>query len=194
MDNQYVPKKPIYVSIVSHDPEQWDNLISSCDGLKFYAYIFHDKDIYVPSDSKVLSGEAKTGELKPKHLHIFAYDTPKTIKSWSNRFNIPTNFVQAKTNRKASLLYLTHESQNAVNANKTKYERSLIHTNNSIKYQEFITAGDVPDYIKELNDLIDYQNGKLSLHQFLNLHQDLLAVTAYQRINLYKNLLTIKKF
>lgn len=194
MDNTYTPKKPIYVSVVSHDPEQWDNLIAACDGLKFYAYIFHDKDIYVPSDSKVLSGEVKVGDVKPKHLHIFAYDTPKSIKSWANRFEIPANFIQAKTNRKASLLYLTHESQNAIIAKKTKYERSLVKTSNPVKYQEFITAGDIPDYFREINDLLDYQNGKITLYQFLDKHQDLLAVTAYQRITLYKNLLTIRKF
>lgn len=194
MNNGYVPHKPIYVSIVSHNPEQWDQLINACDGLKFWAYIFHDKDVYVASDTKVINGEVKEGDLKPKHLHIFAYDTPKTLKSWSNRFEIPINFVEAKSNRKASLLYLTHESNNAVIAKKTKYERSLVKTSNPIKYQEYITSGDVPDYVAELNDLLDYQNGKISLFDFLQKHQELLAVSPYQRINLYKNLLTIKKF
>lgn len=194
MNNEYTPKKPIYVSIVSHDPNQWDDLISNCDGLKFWAYIFHDKDVYVASDTKVLSGDAKVGELKPKHLHIFAYDTPKALKSWSNRFHIPINFIEAKCNRKASLLYLTHESQNAVIAKKTKYERSLVVTSNPIKYQEYITSGDIPDYMQELNDLLDYRDGKISLNCFLNKHQDMLAVSAYQRVTLYKNLLSIKKY
>lgn len=193
-DTNYQPKKPIYVSIVSHDPSQWPGLIAACDGLKFWAYIYHDRDVYVPSDTKVLNGEVKAGDLKPKHLHIFAYDSPKMIKSWANRFEIPANFVEAKTNRKASLLYLTHESQNAIIAKKTKYERSEVVTSNPIKYQEYITAGDIPDYMAELNDLIDYQNGKMTLPEFLQKHQDMLAVSAYQRVTLYKNLLTIKRF
>lgn len=190
----YQPKKPIYVSIVSHDPQQWNDLIAACDGLKFWAYIYHDKDVYVPSDTKVLNGEAKAGDLKPKHLHIFAYDTPKMIKSWSSRFGIAPNFIEAKTNRKASLLYLTHESQNAITAKKTKYERSQVVTSSPIKYQEYISAGDIPDYMSEIQDLLDYRDGKLSLYAFLNKHQDMLAVSSYQRITLYKNLLSIKKF
>ena len=159
-DTNYKPKKPIYVSVVSHDPAQWPGLIAACDGLKFWAYIFHDRDVYVSSDTKVLTGDVKAGDIKPKHLHIFAYDTPKTIKSWANRFEIPMNFIEAKNNRKASLLYLTHESQNAVTAKKTKYERSEVFTSNPVKYQEYITAGDIPDYMGELQDLLDYQNGK----------------------------------
>lgn len=193
-DSDYKPKKPIYVSVVSHDPAQWAGLIAACDGLKFWAYIYHDRDVYVPSDTKVLNGDVKAGDIKPKHLHIFAYDTPKMIKSWASRFEIAPNFIEAKTNRKASLLYLTHESQNAINAKKTKYERSEVVTSNPIKYQEYISAGDIPDYQSELQDLLDYQNGKMTLQEFLLKHQDMLAVSAYQRVTLYKNLLSLKHY
>lgn len=193
-DSDYKPKKPIYVSVVSHDPAQWAGLIAACDGLKFWAYIYHDRDVYVPSDTKVLNGDVKVGDIKPKHLHIFAYDTPKMVKSWASRFEIAPNFIEAKTNRKASLLYLTHESQNAINAKKTKYERSEVVTSNPIKYQEYISAGDIPDYQSELQDLLDYQNGKMTLQEFLLKHQDMLAVSAYQRVTLYKNLLSLKHY
>lgn len=193
-DSDYKPKKPIYVSVVSHDPAQWPRLIAACDGLKFWAYIYHDRDIFVPSDTKVLNGDVKAGDIKPKHLHIFAYDTPKMIRSWASRFEIAPNFIEAKTNRKASLLYLTHESQNAINAKKTKYERSEVVTSNPIKYQEYITSGDIPDYQSELQDLLDYQNGKMTLQEFLLKHQDMLAVSAYQRVTLYKNLLSLKHY
>lgn len=46
----YTPTKPTMVSLVSHDPSQWSDLIDNLNGFRFWAYIFHDHDTYSSND------------------------------------------------------------------------------------------------------------------------------------------------
>lgn len=182
----YKPNKPTLISLVSHDPDQWDNIIFNLDGLKFWAYIYHDKDTYDNGDHKVVDGMAAVGDPKPKHLHVVALDSPKNFKSWANRFGVPENLIEWKANRKATLLYLTHESANSLG--KHRYDRKEVITSDPVRYQTYISAGDIPDYKAEYNDLLDLQKGKITVSQYLDRHQDLLAVSSYQRLNIYSTL------
>lgn len=188
-------KKPSNIIVVSQKPDQWPALIDSLNGFRFWAYIFHENEPYISSDDKVISGDVKIGDIKPKHLHICIVDTPRTFKSWANRLEIPVQLIKSmKTGIKNNVLYLTHESPTAVRDGKMRYSRDLVVSNNVVKYNEYCTQGDVPNYKKELDDLLDYQMGKISLSEFLDSHPELLAVTPYQRLNVYRNLLTIKKY
>lgn len=193
----YTPTKPCMVSLVSHDSNQWDFLIDSLNGFKFWAYIFHDHDIYSSSDfisHPDLSDRFSVGDVKPKHLHIFIIDVPRTFKSWSSRLNFPQNLIQWKNNRKNALLYLTHESPNAVRDGKSKYNRKEVFTSNVVKYEEYINSGNIPDYKKEFNDLLLLRDGSITPFEYLQSHPELLAVTPYQRLSVYRTLLTINKW
>lgn len=193
--SEYKPNRPNSVIFSSALPEQWDTIIEALEGCKFYCYIFHENEPYVAADAEVLKGNHKVGEVKKKHLHVFVMDAPKSFKSWGRLFGIPDNQIQwLRAGIRANLLYLTHESRSAISAGKLKYERSLVVTNNRPKYINYISGpGDV-DYHSELNDLLDYQSGHISLTEFLDRHPDILNVSPYQRLNVYKNLLTIKKY
>ena len=82
--SEYKPHKPTLITFAVHDVNQWQQVIDACDGLHFWAYIYHDMDIYSPDDYPVKQGNAIAGEIKPKHLHVVAIDSPKTFKSWGN--------------------------------------------------------------------------------------------------------------
>lgn len=189
--SEYRPTKPTLVTFALHDETQWQNAIDACDGLHFWAYIYHDMDIYSPSDYKVLHGEAKIGDKKPKHLHIVAIDSPKTFKSWGNRFSIPDFMVEWRSNRKSALLYLTHESKSAIREGKIKYDRKDIVCSDPVKYQEYITSGDIPDYKSEIEDINALRYGRLTVFEYLDKHPELLATTAIGRLSVYRNLFNI---
>lgn len=190
-NNEYKPYKPCMIQFSVSDPSQFDFIISQLDGLKFWAYIFHDSDIYDESDYPVKQGSAKVGDLKPKHLHVVCIDSPKNYKTWGNRFSIPDFMVEYVRNRKSALLYLTHESHLAVSQGKHKYDRKEIKTSDVIKFQEYITQGDVPDYDKEFSDLWQLYKGGMTIKQYLKNHPDLLACSSYQRVKVFQSLLNI---
>lgn len=190
-ENEYKPYKPCMIQFAIHDPAQFDNVISQLEGLKFWAYIYHDKDIYSDDDYPVQQGSASVGDVKPKHLHIVCIDSPKTYKTWGNRFSIPDFMIEYVRNRKSALLYLTHESHKAVVAGKTKYDRKEIHTSDRVKFKSFITQGDTPDYDKEFRDLWALYKGNMSIKLYLSKHPDLLSGSSYQRVKVFQSLLSI---
>lgn len=189
--SEYKPTKPTLVTFAIHDPEQWQAIIDSCDGLHFWAYIYHDNDFYTADDFKVKEGIARVGDKKPKHLHVVAIDSPKTFRSWGHRFSIPEFMIEWRSNRKSAILYLTHESKNAIRDGKTKYDRKDIVCSDPVKYQEYITAGDVPDYAQELCDIKALYNGDLTVYEYLERHPELLATTSIGRLSVYRNLYNI---
>lgn len=189
--SEYKPNKPTLITFALHDENQWLGVIDALDGLHFWAYIYHDKDIYVASDYSVKEGKARIGDPKPKHLHVVAIDSPKTFKSWGNRFCIPDFMIEWRSNRKAALLYLTHESQGAVREGKVKYDRKEVICSDPVKYQEYITAGDIPDYKAEMKDIEALRSGSLTVYQYLDKHPDLLATSAIGRLSVYRNLFNI---
>lgn len=189
--SEYKPNKPTLITFAVHDETQWQHVIDACDGLHFWAYIYHDMDIYGPDDYPVKQGNASTGDIKPKHLHVVAIDSPKTFKSWGNRFGLPDFMIEWRSNRKAALLYLTHESMAAVREGKHKYNRKEVICSDPVKYQEYITMGDTPDYAQELCDIKALHNGSLTVYEYLDKHPELLACTPVGRLGVYRNLFNI---
>lgn len=189
--SEYKPNKPTLVTFAIHDPTQWQQVIDACDGLHFWAYIYHDNDVYTFDDYSVKEGIAEVGQIKPKHLHVVAIDSPKTFKSWGNRFMIPDFMIEWRNNRKSALLYLTHESLNAIREGKFKYDRKEVICSDPVKYQEYITTGDIPDYKQELCDIKALRSGAMSVYDYLDKHPDLLATTSVGRLNVYRNLFNI---
>lgn len=189
--SEYKPNKPTLITFALHDPTQWQNVIDNLDGLHFWAYIYHDKDTYVSSDYSVQQGSANVGDIKPKHLHVVCIDSPKTFKSWANRFSIPDFMIEWRSNRKSALLYLTHESVGAKRENKYIYKREEVICSDPVRYQEYITCGDIPDYKQEINDIIALRKGEMSVFDYIDKHPELLATSAIGRLGVYRNLFNI---
>lgn len=103
-------------------------------GVKQYAYILHDKDVYSEADEEA-DPNHKQGEVKPPHWHIvlqcgYAMEIGVVAK-W---LGIAENFVDIpKGNGAGKFLdcveYLTHESTRQQELGKYRYEDSEVKTN-----------------------------------------------------------------
>lgn len=103
-------------------------------GVKQYAYILHDKDVYSEADEEA-DPNHKQGEVKPPHWHIvlqcgYAMEIG-VIAKW---LGIAENFVDIpKGNGAGKFLdcveYLTHESARQQELGKHRYEDSEVKTN-----------------------------------------------------------------
>ena len=82
-----------------------DEILSKIKGLKYYAYILHDKDL----------------NTKP-HYHIYIGGFGSTISHISNYFNLHPNFINIlKGSKKNILKYFIHDIPNL--NNKYQYAR-----------------------------------------------------------------------
>lgn len=103
-------------------------------GVKQYAYILHDKDVYSEADEEA-DPNHKQGEVKPPHWHIvlqcgYAMEIGVVAK-W---LGIAENFVDIpKGNGAGKFLdcveYLTHESARQQELGKHRYEDNEVRTN-----------------------------------------------------------------
>lgn len=100
--------------------------------IKQWAYVLHDKDVYLDTDEKK-NPNHKEGEKKHPHWHIvFRSENAISTTSISKWFGIPENFIECPKG-KGSFLdnveYLTHENPKQIALGKCRYPDEEIKAN-----------------------------------------------------------------
>lgn len=109
------------ISGAIHNSEQFPAIIECITGCKYYAYIFHDKDI----DDE--------GNLKSRHLHFVAQDR-HSLKSWSQLLGIPENMIEIPRNWRSVNRYLIHIDE----TDKFHYSSDDVVTNMPLRFNNYL--------------------------------------------------------
>lgn len=109
------------ISGAIHNSEQFPTILECLCGCKYYAYIFHDKDI------------DDNGSLKPKHIHFVAQDR-HSLKTWSNLLGIPENMIEIPRNFRAVNRYLIHKDS----SDKYQYAADDVITNMPARFNSYL--------------------------------------------------------
>lgn len=126
-------------------------------GIKLYAYILHDKDVYSQADEEA-DPKHKKGEIKPPHWHIvlqcgYAIEIG-TVAKW---LGISDNFVDVPKGLGAGKFldcveYLTHESIKQQELGKHRYEDKEVKTNFDFRSKIDKRNENKAKYGKDLSD------------------------------------------
>lgn len=125
--------------------------------IKKWAYILHDKDVYVESDTNIPEGKS-VGDSKDEHFHIVmelsSNQKPNVIAKWF-KDEKPERIQKAKTTNKKFIFfnmveYLFHETPSSINV-KAHYEHSEATANFNI--EKFLENGrkESNEYKKKIN-------------------------------------------
>ena len=101
--------------------------------IKKYAYILHDKDIYI--ENRIKNGKIihPKGTLKAAHFHVVISCSPAvSVEKIAEWFGVMPNYVQIVRGRNGfidNVRYLTHESENEQKLGKYLYADEEIHSN-----------------------------------------------------------------
>lgn len=109
------------ISGAIHDSNQFPAIIECITGCKYYAYIFHDKDI------------DDDGNIKPRHIHFIAEDR-HSLRVWSKLLGIPENMIEIPRNFRAVNRYLIHKDDSG----KYQYSSDDVITNLPIKFKAYL--------------------------------------------------------
>lgn len=152
-----------------------DGLAKRERGLQNWAYIRHDKDVYVEGDD-IPEGQ-EVGDVRPPHWHvILQFNSQAELDSVAKAFGVAEQFVEKKTGTGAffdCLYYLVHEDDKQREKGKHVYERSEVYMIPSVAEMNWETvdareerrmkrlpqALEVEAYIKKLSA------GKITLNQ-----------------------------
>lgn len=121
------------------DVDKMKNMLAARKSIKKYAWIIHDKDVYVEDDIAKLEGikdkSIEVGQPKAEHIHCVMYFNPaqklSTVAKW---FGVKPQYIQlAKVDSGDDFLakveYLTHESENQQKLGKHLYSDDEVHSN-----------------------------------------------------------------
>lgn len=102
-----------------------EGLSKRANGLKRYAYVRHDRDVYV--DGEHLPEGKAVGEVRPAHWHVLLeFSNPAVVESVADTFGVPMQYVEVKKGHGAFLdcvYYMTHESDKEQAKGKVVYDR-----------------------------------------------------------------------
>lgn len=115
-----------------------------------YAYICHDKDIFI-----------ETGELKKPHTHVVVeFNNARWSSGVADELNIKSNYIQACRNFDNALTYLIHfnddsKHQYSIDEVKGNLRKQLIKTMSTYQKDENEIVKDIIYTIKSSNKFID---------------------------------------
>lgn len=111
---------------------------------KRYVYILHDRDM-------------EDGKTKKPHIHFLAEFTEKYTKKGLIKMLVDLTEVQVNPiqHLRGAMLYLTHETREAIRAGKTKYDISELKGNTALINERIIQNG---NYIQETIEDIVHNN------------------------------------
>lgn len=105
-----------------------EGLSKRANGLKRYAYVRHDRDVYV--DGEHLPEGKAVGEVRPAHWHVLLeFSNPAVVESVADTFGVPMQYVEVKKGHGAFLdcvYYMTHESDKEQAKGKVVYDREEV--------------------------------------------------------------------
>lgn len=158
-DKKLVPSHRVWELVTRTEyltEEQILEALSKSRSLTDYAYILHDKDVYVeddilkqkknpPKDGEKKITKADLGKPKPAHYHVvMRFNRPMPVDKLSEWFGgIKPNFFQKKIGRGAftdSVEYLTHETEKEQTKGKHLYadEEVTCSFNSGQTFREFL--------------------------------------------------------
>ncbi len=117
---------------LKHSIEEIIKIVEEHQTVKEWAYIIHDKDVYLANDKQVKEEKAKVGDPKEPHIHLYlnfgeSGATYETVAKW---FDDEPQYVCKVKGRKADmLLYLTHKNA----PEKYQYDEKKIVSNFNLK-------------------------------------------------------------
>lgn len=98
------------------------------NGLKRYAYVRHDRDVYVDGEH-IPEGKA-VGDVRPAHWHVLLeFTNTAYVESVADTFGVPMQYVEVKKGHGAFLdcvYYMTHESEKEQAKGKVVYDRDQV--------------------------------------------------------------------
>lgn len=151
------PYKKIRSQIIgeSHDPSQWNHIIDILTGQKYYAYIFHDRDMH------------DDGTPVDKHLH-FVCEGRHNMYVWSELLSLPLNFIEwPKKSWRNCNRYLIHLDD----PEKFLYNPSDVFTNKPIKFESYLQNNDEISPKVMFYDIAKIKQGRLSVPDFIDKYQ-----------------------
>lgn len=133
-------KRTRKVSLVTYTeptPEQLKSAIH-------WAYILHDKDITSIDEN----GEPT---FKKPHYHIYLeFGNPRYISAIAKEFEMPDGAINIVHNTNATLAYLTHRTQKAIEDKKFMYDVSEVKKSDDLQYDftQIIDSAQNVDWMK----------------------------------------------
>lgn len=136
-----------------------DNLRRAlAENCRNWAYILHDKDIFTAEDEKS-NPKNKEGTLKTPHFHVVCtFDREKSANQVTLLFD---SYSEGQNTMKMpcmdigdSLLYLTHETQSAIQDGKHMYPRGDMKISHEAFYAKYIKGDEVTDTDTFVDDLL----------------------------------------
>ena len=110
------------------------------NGLKRYAYVRHDSDVYVDGEH-IPEGKA-VGDVRPAHWHVLLeFTNTAYVESVADTFGVPMQYVEVKKGHGAFLdcvYYMTHESEKEQAKGKVVYDRDQV-TLHGVTWEEVDT-------------------------------------------------------
>lgn len=125
-------------------------------GIKKYAYILHDKDVYSAADEEFDETHIQ-GQTKPPHWHIVIQtNNAMELQVLAKRLGIGENFIDVpKGMDKGKFLdcveYLTHENEKQQKLGKHKYDDSEVKSNFNFRFELKKREEDRLKYGKDLS-------------------------------------------
>lgn len=167
------------IELVTNKSQDFNRVLLWAQDFEQYFYIVHDKDV-----------NKKTGEVIAPHVHCLVYMKNGTTQNgWFARVGdlVPKNFVEFINNKRASIMYLTHETAQAQADGKHVYDRSELKTN-------------VPDYYASLwsssvsaidmyRDFASLRCAKMTPEEFIEKYQGQLSSCGfYQKLRVFSTI------
>lgn len=168
-------KKYSYITFSVNKEEQFDGIIETLSDFqqppRFYAMIFHDKDV------------DESGNLKKRHLHVFVKGQPLRITAWADKFQIPPNMIEIPRSVYRCARYLIHADQ------KDKFQYSIedVVSSNIGYYKQRWFSDKTQDVKTEFQDFLALRAGRLTPDEFISKYEFQMSSSCFlERLKFYE--------
>ena len=172
----------------------WPPIITGLRECKYYAYIYHEHDVYSQSDiieakeqgrseSDIKEIASKIGLPKPKHLHFVAEDR-MSLKNWLKLLNL--DYVKISYAFRGANRYLLHLDD----SEKFLYNKSDVVTNKPIRFTSYLEDNIELSPKNLCEDLSRLRKGDITRDDFLKKYEFWLNKQSfYSQFKIYSELL-----
>lgn len=162
-----------------HNIDQFPTVIKGLGDCKYFAYIFHDKDVL---DKNV--GVANP-TYKATHLHFVAEDR-MSLKNWAFKLGLPENMIEIVRSFRSCNRYLIHQDD----TEKFLYNPSDVITNKPIRFKSYLENNDEYSPKDLFIDLSKLKNGGITAKDFLEKYQFYLNKQSfYAQFRIYQEIM-----
>ncbi|MBR0488320.1 hypothetical protein IJJ39_01435 [Candidatus Saccharibacteria bacterium] len=166
--NSHAKEKGTFFCSVSHDPEQWSEMIKVLPDFTSWAYIQHEPD---------------TEEGRP-HVHFLVRNNgTRTVQQIADKLGISPQYVQVCRKVVAFRRYMMHLDQDE----KKQYTLDDIHTNRIVDFKSAMIGNEQRDINDLYSDYLRLSNGSLSAGEFIQQNYvEFSKMPFYQKIKTFE--------